>query len=106
MSGKYILDGETPVLEPDIVKWGEWFENADRHIELTKCENFNVSTVFLGLDHSFGGEQPVLFETMVFKKSDWDGGEGLPEEDCERYSTIEEAWAGHAAMVEKWSKAN
>jgi hypothetical protein len=46
-----------------------------------------VSTVFLGLDHSFGEGPPQLFETMIF------GGEH--DEYQERYSTWDEAEAGH-----------
>ena len=48
-----------------------------------------VSTVFLTMDHSFGGELPILFETMIF------GGQ---YNDYQwRYSTYEEAEAGHQA---------
>ena len=103
MTRKYILEDGRPKLEPDILKWGKWFESADRHVALTEAEGFTVSTVFLGLDHAFGGTVPILFETMVFKRGDWDSGESLPDQDCERYSTIEEARAGHEAMVAKWS---
>jgi hypothetical protein len=53
-----------------------------------------VSTVFLGLDHSFGGGPPVLFETMVF---------GMPDgsEYQDRYHTWQEAEAGHREVVRK-----
>jgi hypothetical protein len=57
-----------------------------------------VSTVFLSLDHAFhvGTEKgpPLLFETMVF---------GLPDgaEYQDRYSTWEEAEAGHREVVRK-----
>lgn len=51
-----------------------------------------VSTVWLGLDHGFAGK-PLIFETMVF-------GGPLAEEQ-ERYSTLTEAMAGHAAMLER-----
>ena len=58
-----------------------------------------VSTVWLGFDHSFGSGPPLIFETMVFPSSG-----NMSELDTERYSTESEAIAGHAAMVEKWSK--
>lgn len=103
----YILvDGE-PVPEPDILKWGRWFEGDTRRIANTKGEGYTISTVFLGLDHNFSGEgPPILFETMVFKNKDWDGDgkDGLPDEDCARYCTKKEAEAGHTAMVAKWSQ--
>lgn len=47
----------------------------------------HVSTVWLGLDHSFNGGPPLIFETMIF------GGEH--DQYQERYSTEEEALAGH-----------
>jgi hypothetical protein len=37
---------------------------------------------------------------MVFKNS-----ESAEDVDCERYSTEEDAKAGHDAMVKKWSEA-
>lgn len=61
----YILKGKTPVCEHDILKWGDWFETHNRTLARNYFgENF-VSTVFLGIDHSWG-PVPVLFETMVF----------------------------------------
>ena len=58
-------------------------------------ERVRVSTVWLGLDHSFGltSKTPIIFETLVFG-GPFDG-------DMERYSTEEEALRGHQAMVEK-----
>ena len=57
-----------------------------------------VSTVWLGLDHSFPGTRPpIIFETMVFPGR---GGEG--ELGAARYSTEQEAKDGHKAMVAKW----
>lgn len=38
---------------------------------------------------------PVLFETLAFRK----GGEN--DEQCERYSTWDDAEAGHAAMIRR-----
>ena len=51
----------------------------------------SVSTVFLGLDHSFGGGTPILFETMIF------GGEY--DDYQERYHTLEEAQVGHEKAI-------
>lgn len=93
----YILKGRDIVLEPDIIKWAEWYEKADRLVAQTKLydENGNeimISTVFLGADHAFGG-LPVLFESMIF------GGEFDQEQF--QYCTWAEAEAGHAKLVEK-----
>lgn len=54
-----------------------------------------VSTVFLGLDHSFNfmdsGHAPVLWETMVFG--------GPVDQEMDRYTSLEAAKAGHEVMV-------
>jgi hypothetical protein len=87
----YILSGHEPVPEPDVLKWAKWFEIADRIVARTELPpTYMVSTVFLGVNHGLGGN-PVLFETMVF--SDRSG------EYTERYSTWQEAEAGHSAIV-------
>jgi hypothetical protein len=55
-----------------------------------------VSTVYLGLDHSFMGGPPMIFESMVFgpgASNDW---------DMRRYSTEEQAIKGHWEMVKEW----
>jgi hypothetical protein len=62
---------------------------SDRIIAKDYFDNVEVSTVFLTMDHSFGGKDPILFETMVF------GGQ---YDDYQwRYSTYEEAESGHQA---------
>jgi hypothetical protein len=52
-----------------------------------------VSTVFLGIDHSFGFHKPLWFETMIF------GGKRDGEQY--RYETWEEAEANHWKLVKK-----
>ena len=59
----------------------------------TKVGNIEISTVFLGLDHSFGGKKPLLFETMIFG--------GKLDQEQERYTTWEQAEKGHKGMVNK-----
>jgi hypothetical protein len=93
MSGRYILDAEgNPVPEPDLLTWGKWLETADRQLAKDQLPNgVTVSTVFLGLDHSFFGGPPMLWESMIF---------GGPEDQYqERYASREEALAGHARAV-------
>lgn len=92
--GKYILDAEgQPVEERDLLKWATWFETADKTVMFDEVGGSKISTVFLGLDMSFGGKHPQLFETRVF------GGPLNTETD--RYATREEAIAGHAFMVQR-----
>lgn len=97
MSDKYILDGHTPVPCEDLYEWGAWMETADRTVKKTNLGDvLDVSTVFLGLDHSHGFGPPLLFETMVFRYPDV--GHDL---EMERYTTWDEAVAGHDAIVRR-----
>jgi hypothetical protein len=61
---------------------------------------FRVSTVWLGLDHSFFGGPPLIFETMIFE-----GPFGKTDLGMWRYSTIPEAQRGHVHAV-RWLKRN
>lgn len=98
----YVLDSDgNPVVEPDPVTWSRWYEsNYDLrtlgrdHVYGPKFNRlYTVSTVFLGLDHDFGGQgQPVLWETMIFGQ--WEG------KDQWRYTSREDALKGHAAAVD------
>ncbi len=100
MNDRYILIGQTPVVEPDLLTWGEWFQTADRVISRTEVGASVVSTVFLGLDHSpcwlTGKGRPLLFETMVFAD-----GSDVEDDFMRRCSTWLEAEAQHAAVVEQ-----
>ncbi len=86
----YKLEGKEVIEVEDLMEWAKWFENADRHVARDESHNVKVSTVFLGLDHSFGSGPPLLFETMVFG--------GKLDEEVDRYSTWQEAEVGHEAM--------
>lgn len=94
MGDHYILDGKTPV-KADLMTWARWLETAkdERIVAKTTVGAQEVSTVFLGLDHSWGGGPPMLFETMIF---------GGPEDQNyqTRCSTWDEAEAMHATAVE------
>ena len=65
----------------------------DRWQVATMVGPMRVSTVFLGLMHSGG-----IYETMVFE----DGGSS--EVDFARYHTRAEAIEGHARIVRKWAE--
>lgn len=94
--GLYILDGDgQPLRCDDVVAWGYWYE-TNRHTTRrvardTVVPGCEVSTVFLALDHRYGDDgPPILWETMVF------GGPLDGEQD--RYTSLADAKAGHAAM--------
>lgn len=95
MSDQYILNGKKPIRCNSIDKWAKWFGSSDRLVKKSTHGDAVVSTVFLGLDHGIGGQgtKPLLFETMVFG--------GKYDEECERYTTWDEAVEGHKNMVKK-----
>ena len=96
MSPYYILQDGEPVAV-DLTAWASWFETADRHVARETVRGFyDVSTVFLGLDHQFGDGPPILFETMVFGGDHEEVGSYT-----QRYSTWDEAEAGHKRVVEQ-----
>lgn len=90
MSEHYILggeDGHTPIAV-SLLEWADYIEKGagNRRVAEDKLPNGKwVSSVFLGLDHSFGGSRPVLFETMIFTDA-----ENLSEEYGRRSCT----WTG------------
>src|ERR1700761_3372970 len=93
----YILEGHEAVLEPDMMKWSLAFSTRNRVVKKEDGDAVQVSTVFIGLDHQFDEDgPPLIFETMVFG--------GPLNESQRRYSTWEEAEAGHREMVEEVRK--
>ena len=97
MTDKFILnDKGEPIPESDLIKWGMWFHESRNQRIVAKdiIGESNVSTVFLGLDHSWGDGPPVLWETMVFG--------GLLDQEQDRCSgSREQAEAMHQRMVER-----
>jgi hypothetical protein len=94
VNGRYILDASGQPQEcEDLFEWALWLETAERHIHDAKVGDSRVSTVFRGLDHSFGMGPPLLFETMVFG--------GPLDGEQERYTNRELASEGHARMCRR-----
>lgn len=60
-------------------------------------DNKWVSTAWIGIEHGFQDEKPLIFETMVRPKGNW------LELDMQRYTTEEKALKGHKEMVNKWN---
>lgn len=93
ITGLYILDGHTPVVVDDLLVWDRWSENVDnRQVAHTIIGAVDILTLFLGVDYNVTtGGPPALFETCVH------GGEF--DQEIDRYSTWDEAIAGHEHMV-------
>jgi hypothetical protein len=63
-----------------------------RRVCIDELDGILCSTVWLCLNHNYGSGPPLIFETMVFdRKSEHPWCEGY----MARYSTLEEAIAGH-----------
>jgi hypothetical protein len=120
MSDLYTLDPDgNPVVSRDVSEWGAWMQTADRQISKSYFSSIRygmigVSTVFLGVDHSFAGSgrAPVLFETMIFREKGTDEDDMPPPDDLvavgfwgemRRYATRAEAVAGHRAICQAMS---
>ena len=67
----YILQRKVPI-PCDLMTWAGWLEehSAERIVKQETVGHSGSSTVFIGLDHSLRSGPPLLFETMVFDKSD------------------------------------
>ncbi len=93
MGRHYILDDEGKPKLVDLLVWAEWFGVAqNRIVQQDEIGDVRVSTVFLGLDSNWHEQgDPVLWETMIF------GGKHDNYQD--RYSSLEDAKAGHAKAV-------
>jgi hypothetical protein len=88
------IDGE-PVRARSLLDWAYWFQHAERNLARTVVEDAMVSTVFLGIDHSWGmGPFSILYESMIFAEHDEE-----IDNDMRRYSTRAEALVGHREMV-------
>jgi hypothetical protein len=95
-----MLNWETGELTPatDLIEWAMHFGRTDNHVALEEVSGFIVSTVFLGINHSFGSRRPQWFETMVFRQMDNKRMLGRLIDQW-RYATLEEARAGHKLAV-------
>ena len=85
----YILDENNKPVKSTIVDCSKWLEeNPER--KAVKQEHIGdvfISTVFLGLDHAWDSDVPVLWETMIFR--------GEHDQYMDRYTSVEEALEGH-----------
>ena len=75
------------------MEWATVYEDrAACVVQQTDVGDYWISTVWLGLDHSFMGGPPLIFETMIKHDDEW-------TEYQERYSTRAEAEEGHRRAV-------
>lgn len=87
-----MLDGRHPVPCESETQWRAWMQSPARRVANTQIEDVQISTVFLGVEHSQDkAGQSMLFETAV---SVQDSTRYL-----ERYATWDEAVVGHERIV-------
>lgn len=93
----WILGSDHQPIEVDLMTWARWFADDDnRRVAVDVGPGWRLSSVFLGLDHGWGGKgPPILFETMLFRSGKAD------DLDCQRYATWDECLAGHDAWVDR-----
>lgn len=87
-------------MKVDYSKYGfrKDFDWKNRFDLKTEIDNYLISTVDLGIDHSFGVGKPLYYETMIFEKNgDKVDFSGIYQK---RYSTEEEAREGHKKAIE------
>lgn len=83
-------------------EWAQLLEDREGYPRIlkTECSRYVFSTVWLGLDHSFGDGPPLIFESMAFKKDDTKrNGVDASGIYQARYTTLTEAKFGHYLMI-------
>ena len=107
--GHYTLDEQgNPVEEINLLKWAEWSERNYQTPLTHKSKYFRrlyVSTSFLGMDHSFGRRNLVLWETMIFKRKTSGEPDFYLPLHTKRYETKTESEVGHKKAL-KLAKLN
>jgi hypothetical protein len=108
VSHHYRLDAKgEPVKCKTLREWCEFFEASEQPGQISRvvkrervgaCE---VSTVFLALDHAFGGGPPVLWETMIFADAP---NHAWHNETRRCAGGREQAEAMHAAALDEMKK--
>lgn len=94
MAQYYILNPDHSVTPVPVEQWLLQHYNI-RRVGLFQQDEWMVSTVFLGLNHSLQPGPPLIFETMVFAPD----GNASDDHEMRRYSTWAEAEAGHERIA-------
>ena len=82
----------------EMMAWARKLEDDPEYqrVAVHWVRGWMVSTVWLGIDHSFGHGAPIIFETMIFPPGDEAGEHGIMSEEYQdRYATEAAAQAGH-----------
>jgi hypothetical protein len=95
---RYILDDDgNPIRETEYSLWDAWM-SLERFKSCILAKNIIgdaaavVTTVFTGLDYSFAGGPPLLYQSTLFRAD-------MRGEVTRRYPTKLEAMAGHTDLL-------
>jgi hypothetical protein len=101
----YILTADNQPVAVSVREASKWIEENPTKkqigFDILQDENGNeisVSTVFLGLDHSWDNQGLILWKTMIFG--------GINDEYEERYNSYEDALEGHQRAIDLIKKEN
>lgn len=83
----YILDDDGNILQVPMLAWAEWFSTDKKQLAYDHGENWDVSSIFLGFDHSNGKR---LFETRTSYGDDY---------EIDRFTNREEQMKHHRTQV-------
>lgn len=110
MSDYYIPDEEWNPVPADCQTWSYWFGTKDHHLAEDTLTHgaleATISTVFLGIGLGHPSTRQPLYETMVYINipAVFEGevldDHTFVDNSQRRYSTKEEALAGHMAAIE------
>lgn len=89
----YILDENNKPVLSTVTDYFTWIEEnpTKKVVKQDTVRKVFISTVFLGLDHAWNSDIPVLWETMIFG--------GAFDQYQERYTSVEDALKGHEYAV-------
>lgn len=94
------LNKDKKVIPCSMYEFGKQVEDPEsRRIGRTQLGPYVISTVFLMIDHGFGGEKHLFFETMIWSEKDPDAKYKFIDKYQWRYETYEEAVEGHETIV-------
>lgn len=96
----YRLDAQGEQVSCSLNEWVTWYADTQgphddehwvRRVAISTIGEWNLSTVFEGLNHNWGDGPPLLWESLVFGPPPFGGWR-------QRYSTRAQAEAGHDFM--------
>jgi hypothetical protein len=87
---KYILVNNIPVLEPDLIKWAQWVQSANREIASVCLDNCLARLVFTGFNVSGSDhDEPILWDLVVT----------MPVVSSTKFSRLDEALDEFARLI-------